>query len=394
MSAWPADGFYSSMDWWRLSSALKTWRTKLSKVWPGLAWQNTTPKPDDLELENLFVLATPADGAADRRGRQHDPGGIFWRFGPRSSPGDFLSRRDAGGLIRGAAGRHFGHRPCGCLVLLLDPAELHLSGRTAGHDCLFNWLHDDFRCLRGYAPSAVAGGTFCQRFRAGMNHRSSFLFLTPNPKCPSGRQSVGELKFLRLDCRHSADVKVTFVYADESPPAGLQGRVDLCHRGWPFLCRRQEDPSLTPQCYGHDQQFFQPRTVHAAWRLLPVDAKFDCPAHPLRCRHRAGLLLDPVHAALFCEEAEGFEISLDLCVLCRIRAGLPHHAFDGNMEHLARGLLAVRLHQGHHGADVGAHRVSAHQIGSAGARPAQCGGPAKSPRRTGNPGAGADRKST
>src|ERR1019366_4615171 len=249
MSAWPADGFYSSMDWWRLSSALKTWRTKLSKVWPGLAWQNTTPKPDDLELEKLFVLATPADGAA---------------------------------------GRHFVHLPCGCLVLLLDPAELHLSGRTAGHDCLFNWLHDDFRCLRGDAPSAVAGGTFCQRFRAGMNHRSSFLFLTPNPKCPSGQQSFGELKFLRLDCRHSADVKVTFVYADESPPAGLQGRVDLCHRGWAVFFRRQEDPSLTPQCYGHDQQFFQPRTVHAAWRLLPVDAKFDCPAHPLRCRHKNG----------------------------------------------------------------------------------------------------------
>ena len=82
--------------------------------------------------------------------------------------------------------------------------------------------------------------------------------------------------------------------------------------------------------------------------MLFLDERIDRPSRRLRCAHRPGVLLDSHPAALFRAAAKRFEIPLDVCVFRRVHPGVRHDAPDGDLEYLARGLLALGRDQGPH----------------------------------------------
>ena len=112
--------------------------------------------------------------------------------------------------------------------------------------------------------------------------------------------------------------------------------------------------------------------------MLSLDDQLDRIACDLGWADRAGILFHPLHASLFCASPEGFKVPLDVCVLCRVYPGVRYDTFDGDLEHLARKLLVVRLNQGHHGRGVGSDSVSANEIDPAGSGPAKSVGVTKS----------------
>ena len=100
--------------------------------------------------------------------------------------------------------------------------------------------------------------------------------------------------------------------------------------------------------------------------MLSLDDQLDRIACVVGWIDRAGILFHPLHPALFCASAEGLDLPLDVCVLCRVYLGLRDDTLDGNLEHLARKLLALRFNQGHHGRSLSADSISAHEINPAG----------------------------
>src|SRR5262249_23439251 len=111
--------------------------------------------------------------------------------------------------------------------------------------------------------------------------------------------------------------------------------------------------------------------IHASWALLSVDPAAALDLCCVRWPDRARVLLHPRRAVVLRAPPSRPAFHMDIWPVRDLHFCLRHDAPDGDLEHLATGLLARRRHQDHNRERLAHHRRAALAADAEGALAAQ-----------------------